>query len=124
MKRAIIILVVLAILGIVISDAYRYSTAQQALRSATYDLATWAAQNAPRMSRDQVAGQLAAMGTQRGVVVYQYGQSGQGIQIWTRSTVPDTYVAGTIVNVFKGVALSEALDEPLVIQDYREAGMQ
>jgi len=123
-KRIITIVLVVAVLGVVISDAYAYSMAQRSLRAATYDLAMWAAKSAPDMTRDQAAAELAVMGPERGVVVYQYGQDNDGIQIWTQSTVGKTFVAGTLMNLMDGKSFSEAREAPFVIRDYREAGVQ
>jgi len=123
-KRIITIVLVVAVLGVVISDAYAYSMAQRSLRGATYDLAMWAAKSAPDMTRDQAAAELAVMGPERGVVVYQYGQDNDGIQIWTQSTVGKTFVAGTLMNLMDGKSFSEAREAPFVIRDYREAGVQ
>jgi len=64
------------------------------------------------------------MGPERGVVVYQYGQDNDGIQIWTQSTVGKTFVAGTLMNLMDGKSFSEAREAPFVIRDYREAGVQ
>lgn len=123
-KRIITIVLVVAIIGVIISDAYAYSTAQRDLRDATYDLAMWAARSAPDMTRDQAAAQLAVMGAQRGVVVYQYGQDNDGVQIWTQANVGKTFVAGTVMNLINGKTFSEAREAPFVIRDYREAGVQ
>jgi hypothetical protein len=123
-KRTITILLILAVLGIIAYDTWKYVSAQQRLRDATYELTRWAGENADTMSRDQAAAQLAAMGSERGVTVYQYGQSDQGVQVWTETTVDDTVVAGTVANLVAGTPLSEAVGAPFVIRDYREAGVQ
>lgn len=122
-QRTVAIILILAVVAIGAHDAWRYGSAQQRLRDTTYELARWAADNASTLSRDKAAAQLAAMGAEEGVTVYQYGQTARKIQIWTETEVPNTVVAATIVNMVAGKPFSEARSAPFMIRDYREAGI-
>lgn len=124
LKRVVTVVLIVGIIGIIVYDVSRYATAQRSLRNATYDLATWAAQNADTMNRDQVAAQLVPMAEAKGVVVYQYGQSDRSVQVWAETTVGGTLVVGTVRNLFAGMPFSEATQSDFTIQDYREAGIQ
>ena len=122
-RRLVVIALVVAVLGIAIADTYRYATAQQHLGSTTYDLATWAAQNASAFDRDQMANKLAADAAAEGITVYQYGQTDNAVQVWTESKVEGTFVAGLVVNLLRGASFSEALGSSFIIRDYQEAGV-
>jgi hypothetical protein len=118
------IALIVAVLGVVISDTYRYAVAQQSLGSTTYDLATWAAQNSSSMSRDEVGREIAATAAAKGVRVYQYGQTENAVEVWTETDVKNTLVAGAIVNMLRGKSFSESWGSAFTIRDYREAGAQ
>ncbi len=122
LRRLIIIALVLAVIGVVIHDLSTFASAQRDLGDATYDLATWAARNTDGLSRDKAAAKVAAEGTRHGVTVYLYDQSDRSVEVWTRSYVDGTFVAGPVVNLVRGMPFSEALSEPFEITDYQEAG--
>jgi hypothetical protein len=124
LKKLLIAALVIAVIAVILNDAWQYSEAQRNLRDTTYDLTMWAARNGGDLSRDQAAAKVAALATQDGVTVYQYDQSEQGVRVWTQSTVPNTIVVGTVVNLTDGMPIAEATKTPFVIRDYREAGMQ
>jgi Flp pilus assembly protein TadG len=122
-RRYVTIIVIVGVLALVAYDASRYITEQRQLRDATYELARWGAENATRLNRDAAARELAVMGAERGVTVYQYGQTTQGVQVWTESRVDGTLVLGTVANMLSGSSFSEASSKPYLIHDYREAGL-
>ena len=125
MKRAIVIALVIATLAVVANDASRFATAQRSLDSLTYDLATSAAQQAQTgVPREVVGGQIAAAAQASGVTVYQYGQTEDEAQVWTRTTVPGTIVAGRISALLAGKPFAEAMRADLVIADHYEAGIR
>lgn len=124
LRRIVIIALVIAVIGLIINDASRYASAQRLLRDTTYDLATWAAGEATPTNRDAVAGDIAAMAAEKGVRVYQYGQSDQSVQVWAETTVEGTIVAGIVYNLFAGVPPAQVMDAEFIIKDYREAGIQ
>lgn len=123
-KRVVTIVLVVAVLGIAISDTYRYAVVQQRLRSTTYDLATWAAQNSSSFDRDEMARKLAATAAQEGVTVYQYDQTENSVRVWTQAEVRDTIVIGAVVNLMRGQDPSDSTGSTFTLRDYREAGAQ
>lgn len=123
-QRTLGIILILAIIAVGGYDAWRYTETQERLRKTTYELARWAAENASTLSREQAAQQLVTMATAKEVVVYQYGQTENGAQVWTQAEVKDTIVAGIIANMVAGKPFAEARKAPFIIRDYREAGFQ
>lgn len=124
MRKLLAALVVVAVLAIGFNDAGRYAVRQKELNDVTYELAAWAADHTDRLSRDQAAAELARMGAARGITVYQYGQTEQNIQIWTQAEVTGTIIAGTVINLTKGLPFAQARNAPIVIRDYQEAGVK
>ena len=123
-RKTIVIVLVIALVAVVANDVFRYAQAQQRLRDTTYDLARWAAENAPSASRDAIAKDLVAQAGPSGVTVTMYGQTDTGVQVWTQAEVPGLIVAGGLVNLLRGVPLGEAMSTPVTIKDYLEAGIR
>ncbi len=123
-RRILVTLLVIGIIGIIANDAGRYMVAEKELRSTTYEIVRWAGDNAISMSRDQAGIALVKMAEPHGVRVYMYDQTDHGVQVWTETDVSGTILAGTIVNMFRGRPYAEASKAPLVVRDYRTAGFQ
>lgn len=124
MKRFIGVILVIVLVGIAGNDVWRWATAQQHLTSVTDDLATRAADGAGNgLTREQVGSDLVAVATPQGVTVYQYGQTEQGVQVWTEARVPGTIVAGPFSALLMGKSFAEARKTVLVIRDYQTAGV-
>jgi len=123
-RRFIFGAIVVALLLVGVNDMWRYIQAQQQLRDTTYTIARWAAENAPAMKRDKVANQIVALAASDGVTVTMYGQNDQGVQVWTQKEVSGTIAAATVVNMLLGKSFSEAGKTPLLVKDYREAGIK
>lgn len=123
-QRTIGILLIIAVLAIAAHDAWRFTTAHNALRDATHDLALWAAENTEGIESAVAANAVAKQARAKAVELMRFERAGQRVRVWTRSQVTDTLVAGTIANLVAGMSLSEARRAPLTIRDYREAGFQ
>jgi Flp pilus assembly protein TadG len=123
-RQTIVIVLVVALLAVIGNDVWRYVQAQQRLRDTTYTISRWAAENALDESRDHVAKELVEKAAPAAVTVTMYGQSDTGVQVWTQTEVPGLIFAGTLVNMMQGKPFAEASSSPLVIKDYREAGIQ
>lgn len=124
MKRFIVGVVIVALLLVAANDLWRYVESQRRLRDTTYTVSRWAAENAQTMSRDQAAASIASMAAASGVTVTMYGQTDDGVQVWTQTEVPGTIVAATVANLLVGKGLSQAVAEPFTIRDYRRAGIK
>jgi Flp pilus assembly protein TadG len=123
-RKTVVIVLVIALVAVVANDVFRYAQAQQRLRDTTYDLARWAAENAPSASREAIANNLVTQAGPAGVTVTMYGQTDTGVQVWTQAEVPGLIVAGGLVNLMQGVPLNRALSDPVKIKDYLEAGIR
>jgi Flp pilus assembly protein TadG len=123
-RKTLVIVLVIALVAVIANDVFRYAQAQQRLRDTTYDIARWAAENAPSSSRNAMAKALVAKASPSAVTVTMYGQTDTGVQVWTQAEVPGLIVAGGLVNLLKGMPLNKAMSSPLTIEDYREAGVR
>lgn len=124
MKRVIIAVVVLALLGVVVYDASKYFSAVRELRGITYTLAASASTSAPTMSREQAGTALVRQAAADGVRVYQYDQDERRVRVWTERDVNGTVILGTVWNIVTGVPFADALNRPFTINDYQEAGIR
>jgi len=123
-RKTIVIALVVAVIALIANDVWRYAEAQQRLRDTTYSISRWAAETALDEPRDRVAKELVEKAAPAGVTVTMYGQSETGVQVWTQTEVPGLIFAGTIVNMMQGKSFAEASSSPLVIKDYRQAGVR
>lgn len=121
LRRVIYIGFVIIVLAVAINDVTKYLKAQRILNDTAYDLVTYAADQMNR-PRDDVAAELAGMGTQRQVRVTMYGQNAKGVQLWTEKNVAGTVFLAPVYNMILGEPFAEAWTNPLVIKDYRVAG--
>ena len=121
MKKAIYIVLALAVLAVLANDGGRLFVGKNTLRANTGTLASWATNNAGSMTRDQTAQELANQSTSLKLRVYQYGQDNDGIQLWTESDVTGLWVWGTYTATLKGVPFRKAVGSSVVIKDYATA---
>lgn len=122
-RRTILVLLVLAVLGIGANDAWRFAQTQSHLRRVTYELTKWAAENASALSRDQAATRLAAAAQSQGVTLVGYDQDGAHVTLSTREEVTGTILVGTVYNLVSGVEFSKSSTTPFFATDRREAGV-
>jgi hypothetical protein len=124
MKRLLVIVFVVAILAVGLNDVSRWAAAQRNLTGVTQDLATRAADELDnKLSRDQIAADIAQVGAAQGVTVYQYDQSAQGVAVWTQTSVTKTIVLGPGMALLAGVPFKDAKTAPYVIRSYKTAGI-
>lgn len=121
MRRFLTIAVVLGLLVVIVHDVSIYARAQRNLRSTTYDVTQFAGNGTKDWGREQAAARVAQMAAPRGVEVYQYNNTETTVQVWARSQVQGTWVAGIIANLISGKSFSEAKTAPFVITNYRES---
>ena len=124
MRRVIIAVAVLALLGVIVYDASLYASAVRELRGVTYTLASSATVSAPTMTREQAGADLVRQAAADGVRVYQYDQDDRRVRVWAERDVSDTVILGTIWNILTGVPFADALQKPFTITDYQEAGIR
>ena len=123
-RKAILIVVAIVVLWVGIHDGRLYVNERRRLQATTYELTKWASANAGRMSRDRVANRIFQMGADQGVRVYQYGQDGLAVEVWTDSQVEGTWVLATLVDLFRSGSWKHARSATLTVQDHREAPLQ
>lgn len=124
LKRLLGLILTLAILFVVVNDVWRYATAQRALRYATYDIATWAAENAEGMPREKAAQEAVRLAEPEGVTIIGYDQDSEVARIWAQKEVSGTIVASIVANMLEGKKFEEARKAPFYISTYREAGIR
>jgi len=120
-RRAIAVIIVVVILGIAANDLYLYSRAQKHVNEVAYELTKWAADNVS-MGRDQVAASLVQAAAPQGVTIAGYDQTGDHVTVVCEQEVKGTLVAGTIVNMSRGMSFSQAFGTSFTVSDRREAG--
>ena len=117
MRVLLIIALVIGVIAVVANDGGRYSNAKYDLGTVTERVADDVANAARGNTREQSAALAAKLAQPDGVRVYQFGQDDQGIQVWTETTVPGTWVLGPFLAWRSG----KPLDTPLVVRDYAAA---
>lgn len=120
-RRLFGILIVVAILGIALNDVSRVATAMSGLRTDTYELTRWAAENTDGLTRDQGAALVLAEAQRFGITLYAYDQTEKAVRVYTSVDVTGTVVAGPIYNMLSGAEFREALKSPLTVRDHRDA---
>jgi hypothetical protein len=124
MKRLLVVVFVVAILAVGLNDLSRWASAQRTLTGVTQDLATRAAgELGNKMSRDQIAADIAQLGASQGVTVYQYDQTAQGVSVWTQTSVTKTIVLGPGMALLAGVPFKDAKTAPYMIRSFKTAGI-
>lgn len=121
MLKRIMVILAIVLIGIGVNDVAKYVKGQADLRESTYDLTRWAADNVRGQSREEAARRVAEQAAPDGVTIYQYGQTEEGIQIWTSREVEGTVFAGTVMNLIQGMSFAEARKAPFRITDYQES---
>lgn len=121
MKKVIFLLLAVAVLAILANDGGRLFVGKSTLRANTGTLASWAMNNAGSLTREQTAQELANQSTALKLRVYQYGQSNEGIELWTEADVTGLWVLGTYKATLDGVPFRKAIGSPIVIRDYGTA---
>jgi len=124
MRRFIVAILVIGVLALAASDAWRIVSAQRTLRDTTFDLTGWAAEHAAETDRDTVARELANQAAPAGVRVTQYGQTEIDVQVWTEIDVTGTVVAATVANMVLGKSYAEAQAAPLVLHHFQQTRFQ
>lgn len=122
-RRGITVAAIVAILAVIVYDLAIYAAHTRELSAATYTLTQSATAMAQTSTREQTGVELARIGSQQGIEVYQYDQTDRRVRVWTRTRVGGTLVLGGIWNLFDGVAPADAFGRPFAITDYREAGI-
>jgi Tfp pilus assembly protein PilE len=124
MRRFIIAIVVIAVLGLVAHDAWRFATAKRTLSETTLELTRWADEHASQMGRDDVARELVKQASPVGVRVTKYDQTEMQVSLWTEIDVTDTLFAATAANMALGKSYEEARVAPWVLHDARQTLFQ
>lgn len=124
MKKAIGILLTLAIVGVIANDVYRFSMDQKHVNSVTYELAEWAQKNSSVQTRDQAATALVASAARAGIEVTGYDQVGNQVTLTTRQVCDGTIVLGAVMNMFGGTKFKEAWDTPFYVKNRRQMGFK
>jgi hypothetical protein len=124
-RRALWIVLAIALALIFLNDAGRWVNAQSRLNEATAELAQWAALNVHDQTRDRGSQLVAAEAARRGVQVYRYDQDLTTVRIWSSVAVPGTWVVGPYVAVTTNRApLNKAFGVPFVVRSYQLAQFQ
>ncbi len=121
MKRVIGVLILIGILAVVLNDGGRWFNAKSSLRTSTNELASWAANYARNLPRDQAAAELVNQANVKLIRVSQYGQDQNGIQIWTEADVHGTWVLGPLLALNRGLPFDQATGAAFVIRDHAVA---
>jgi hypothetical protein len=108
MKRVLIIVLFVAVLGVVINDGGKCFNAYNSLGSATDQLLSWASLNANHLPAESFAQELGRQATAEGVRVTQYSLEPQGVHIWTETDVAGTWVLGPYMALAKGSSFEKA----------------
>jgi hypothetical protein len=125
MRRAVGIVLVIAVALVFLNDASRWVNAQSRLNESTAELAQWAALNVHDQSRAQAAPIVAAQGTKRGLTVYQYDQDQTTVRLWSSAEVPGTWVVGPyMAATTQHVPLDKAFGIPFVVRSYQQEQFQ
>lgn len=118
MKKLIFLLLVVAVLAVLANDGGRLFVAKSTLKADTSTLASWAMNNAGGMSRNEAAAQLVERARVLNFRIAQYGQTQDGVEIWTESDVTGLWVLGTYTALLDGVPLQQARGRSIVIKEY------
>lgn len=121
MKKAIFLILIVAVLAIAANDGGRLFVGKNDLRADTSTLSDWALTNADGMSADQAVKALVARSSTMNLRITQFGQDEKGYQLWTESDVTGLWVLGTYKATLDGVPLRQALGRSIVIKDYAAA---
>ena len=120
--KALLILLVVALLGTTIHDLSKLGVAQRELSEKTYDLTVWASNSVHGLPEEQGRALVMQEGADRGIVVYQYERKNNRVELWAESTVPGTVVIGTIVNLTRKMPFNAARTQPFRITSHHGAG--
>jgi hypothetical protein len=124
-RRALWIVLAIALALIFLNDASRWVNAQSRLNETTAEIAQWAALNVHDQTRDRGAQLVAAEAARRGVQVYQYDQDPTTVRVWSSVDVPGTWVVGPYVAVTTGgIPADKAFGVPFVVRSYQQAQFQ
>lgn len=120
-RRLFGIVIVVAIIGVALNDISKVATALSGLRTETYELTRWAAENTDGLSRDQGAALVLAEAQKSGITLYAYDQTEKAVRVYTSVDVTGTVVAGPVYNMLSGKEFRKALESPLTVRDHRDA---
>ncbi len=116
MKKAIGIILAVALIAIVLNDAGVYLRAKYDLDAIAQSTAN-AASNTMARERDKVAATAALFGQTQGVTVYMYDQDDKGVHVWVEMPVPGTWVLGRATALYYG----QPLDTPYKLRTDKTA---
>lgn len=122
-RRLMVFIIVIAVVGVAVNDLSRISKAVTHLRSVTYDVTRWAADNALQTPRDKAAAKILADAQAQGVTLYAYDQDDKSVRVYTSREVTGTIVAGPIYNLIEGASFNEAISSPFTIRNHKVAGI-
>lgn len=122
LRRLVMTVLLLSLLGIAVNDAIHIGTDIKHLRLVTYELTRWAAENAQTMTRDQAAAKILADAQTQGVTLYAYDQTDKAVRVFTSMGVTGTIIAGPVYNMIEGKPFEDAWKSPLIIRDHQDAG--
>jgi len=114
MKTFLIVALVVLVAAVFINDVGHYARARYNLSEATTQVTDQLAEYALGKTRDAAAVKAVELAALQKIEVWQYDQNGQGIQVWTRVSVPGTWVMGP----FQAWRAGKPLETPLVLTDY------
>jgi hypothetical protein len=124
-RRALWIVLAVALALVFLNDASRWVNAQSRLNETTAELAQWAASNVHDQTRDRGAQVVAAEAARRGVQVYRYDQDPTTVRVWSSVDVPGTWVVGPYVAVTTNrTPVGKAFGVPFVVRSYQQAQFQ
>jgi hypothetical protein len=115
-KKLLIVIVALAIIGVVVNDATQYYSAYSGLTTSLYQLSDWATQSATHMPQDQFAQELGKRGEAQHIRVTQFSIEPHAVNIWAESDVTGTWVIGPYVAMSTGTPFNKAMGATFVIK--------
>lgn len=114
MKTLLVVVLVIAVAAVFVNDVGRYARTRYDLDMATNEITDEVASFAGSLARNEAAERAAKLAQERGVVVYQYNQDGQGVYIWTQKPVEGTWALRQYA-AWRG---GEASSTPYLLRDY------
>jgi len=117
MKRFLVVALVVLVAAVFIHDVGYYVRARYDLSEATTQVTDQLSEYALGKTRDVAAVKAVELAALKKIEVWQYDQNDQGVQVWTRVSVPGTWVIGP----FQAWRAGKPLETPLVLTDYGAA---